>query len=275
MVMPGYFQAMGIPILAGRDFSNTDDRGSPPVIILSQTAADTVFPGENPLGRQVAVDLGGDEPALFEVAGIVGDHRLTSLSSRVRLAMFFSYHQRSTSAMQLAIRTRTEPSSLLRPIQERLWELDRDIPLADARTMEGVLDSSVSGSRAITTVLGMFAAVALFLAAMGLYGVLAYFVTKRVHEIGIRVALGATARSVLRLVLQRGMALVILGLVLGVVGALGATRLMEELLFQTNTTDPGTFTTVAAFFVITAFLACLLPAWNAVSVDPVEAFRAE
>jgi predicted permease len=275
IVMPGYFQAMGIPILAGRDFRNTDRDGSPPVIILSQASADTVFPGENALGRQVAVDLGGDEPALFEVVGIAEDHHLTSLGTRVRLAMFFSYYQRTSSRMQVAVRVRTEPTSLLRPIQERLWELDRDIPLADARTMEGVLDSSVSSSRAITTVLGMFAAVALFLAAMGLYGVLAYYVSRRVREVGIRVAMGATGRRILELVLRRGMALVVVGLALGVVGAVGATRLMEDLLFQTDATDPGTFAAVGAFFLVTALLACLLPAIRAVRIDPAEAFRRE
>jgi putative ABC transport system permease protein len=245
------------------------------VIILSQASADTVFPGENALGRQVAVDLGGDEPALFEVVGIAEDHHLTSLGTRVRLAMFFSYYQRTSSRMQVAVRVRTEPTSLLRPIQERLWELDRDIPLADARTMEGVLDSSVSSSRAITTVLGMFAAVALFLAAMGLYGVLAYYVSRRVREVGIRVAMGATGRRILELVLRRGMALVVVGLALGVVGAVGATRLMEDLLFQTDATDPGTFAAVGAFFLVTALLACLLPAIRAVRIDPAEAFRRE
>jgi predicted permease len=275
IVVPGYFETMGVPVLAGRDFDTSDRPGSPPVIILNQTAADTVFLEENPLGRQVAVDVGGDAPALFEVVGVVGDQHLSSLGSRVRLAMFFPYEQRPAFTMQLAVRTESDPSALIRPIQERLWSLDREIPLSDPESMTEALASSVSGTRAVTTMLGMFSGVALFLAALGLYGVLAYFVARRVHEIGIRVAIGASAGRVVKLILGRGMALVTAGLVLGLVGALGATRLLEDFLFETAATDPGTFAGVALFFALVALAACALPAWRALRVDPVVAFRAE
>ena len=274
-VWPGYFETLDIPLLAGRDFQETDAVDSPPVIILNQLAVDTIFPGENPLGKQVAVDLGGDQPAMFEVVGVVADHKLTSLSSQIRLSMFFSYFQRPGSTMQMAVRTRTDPGSLVRAVQEQLWAMDREIPLASPETFEDVLASNVSDSRAIATVLGMFAFVALFLASLGIYGVLAYYVTRRMHEIGIRVALGATGGRVLRLVLRRGMALVAIGLVIGVVGAVWATGFLEDLLFQTTARDPMTFVGVSAFFAAVALLACLIPAWRAVRVNPVDAFRTE
>jgi len=211
IVTPGYFETMGVSVLAGRGFDNTDVDGSPPVIILNQTSADTIFPGENAVGRQVAVDLGGDEPAVFEVVGVVADQRLTSLRRPARLAMFFPYDQRRAYTMHLAVRARNDPSSLIRPIQERLWGQDREIPLSDAEPMVESLASSVSGSRAMATMLSMFSGVALLLAAIGLYGVLAYFVTKRAHEIGIRVAMGASSGRVARLILSRGMVLVVPG----------------------------------------------------------------
>jgi len=188
--------------------------------------------------------------------------------------MFFPYAQLPVSTMRLAVAA-SDPLSLVRPIQSRLWELDRNVLLSDARTMQDAVSGSISGARSVTTVLGLFAAVAIALAALGLYGVLAYFVSRRVHEIGIRVALGATAGNVLRLVVRRGLTLVAAGAVLGIVGAVGATRLVEGMLFQTSATDPFTFAGVTGFFLVVALGACLLPAWKALRVDPVEAFRAE
>lgn len=189
--------------------------------------------------------------------------------------MFFPYDQRRALTMQLAVRTEGDPSSLIRPIQERLWALNREIPLSEPEAMTEALASSVSGSRAIATMLGMFSGVALFLAVLGLYGVLAYFVSKRAHEIGVRVAIGASAGRVAKLVFSRGMVLVFAGLVLGFVGAFGATRLLEDFLFQTTATDLGTFVGVGLLFAVVALLACAVPAWRALRVDPMVAFRAE
>jgi putative ABC transport system permease protein len=224
---PGYFETMDIPLLAGRDFRETDAAGAPPVIILNQLAVDSLFPAQNPLGKQVAVRAG------------------------------------------------TDPATLIRPVQEVLWGLDREIPLASPETFEGILARNVSDSRAIATVLGMFALVALFLAALGVYGVLAYYVTRRIHEIGIRVALGASGGKVLQLVLKRGMALVAMGLVVGILGAIWATGFLDDLLFQTRARDPMTFAVVSLVFASVGLLACLIPAWRAVRVDPVDAFRSE
>ncbi len=274
-VWPGYFHTLDIPILAGRGFDETDDGGAPRVIILNQVAADSIFPGEDPVGKQVAVDLGGDQPAMFDVIGVVSDHKLTSLASQTRLSMFFSYLQRSSATMQMAVGTASDPESLTRPIQEELWAQDREIPLASAETFEDVLARNVSDSRSIATVLALFAAVALFLAALGIYGVLAYFVTRKIHEIGIRVALGATEGRIMALVLRRGMTLVAGGLAVGAVAAIWATGYLEDLLFQTDARDPLTILGVSGFFATVALVACVIPAWRAVRVDPVDAFRAE
>jgi putative ABC transport system permease protein len=275
IVLPGYFQTMEIPLLEGRVLEETDVAESPPVIVLTRRTAEAVFPDESALGRQVAVDVGGDEPGLFEVVGVVEDHQLSSLSGRGRTAMFFPYAQRPSSTMRLAVGAAVEPTTLIRPIQERIWDQNRDIVLSDAQTMEDAVYNSISSTRSVTTILGMFTTVAMALAALGLYGVLAFFVTKKVHEIGIRVALGASRGSVLRLVISRGMILVAVGSVLGIAGALGASRLVEGMLFQVTATDPGTYAGVTACFLVVALGACTLPAWRALKVDPVEAFRAE
>ncbi len=274
VILPGYLETMGIALIEGRGPEESDVAGSPPVIVLSKRTADALFEEQSPLGRQVAADMGRDEPGLFEVVGVVADHRGSSLSGGVRPAMFFPYAQLPVGTMRLAVAA-PDPLSLVRPIQARLWELDRNILLGDARTMEDAVSGSISGARSVTTVLSAFAAVAVALAALGLYGVLAYFVSLRMHEIGIRVALGATAGNVMRLVVARGLTLVVSGLVLGIGGAVGATRLVRGMLFQTSGTDLATFAGVTAFFLVVAVGACLLPAWKALRVDPVEAFRAE
>jgi putative ABC transport system permease protein len=275
VVLPGYFGTMEIPLLQGRVFNTQDVEGAPPVIVLARRTAELVFPDENPLGRQVAVDLGREEPGYFEVVGVVEDHQLSSLSGERRPAMFFPYAQMAELTMRIAVATRVDPSSLQRPVQERLWELDRDMVLSQPRTMEDAIAESISGTRSVTTVLGLFAFVAIVLAALGLYGVLAFFVNRRRHEIGIRVALGASRGKVLGLVIGRGMALVALGLVLGIAGAVGASRFVEEMLFRVDATDLATYGGVTVLFLALALTTCFLPAWRAVRVDPVQAFRAE
>jgi putative ABC transport system permease protein len=276
VIFPGYFETMEITLSEGRAFQETDVAGSPPVIILTRTLADRLFPGEKVLGQQVMRDMGDEETGLFEVVGVVADHQLSTLAGqRGRPAMFFPYAQRPQRIMRLAVGAAADPAALMRPIQDRVWELDRNVVLSDTQLMEEALSNSISNRRAVTTVLGMFASVAIALAALGIYGVLAFFVNRRAHEIGIRVALGATGGRVLRLVVTRGMTLVLVGLILGVAGALGASRLVDDMLFQTSATDPSTFVGVTGFFLLVALGACLLPAWRALRVDPAEAFRAE
>ena len=275
MVLPGYFQAMGIPLRAGRDVAPTDERQAAAVVVLSESLAGALFPEGGALGRRVGVDVGDLEPWPAEVVGVVGDVAPASLASGRDVTMYFSYLQRSPSSMRLAVRTRGDPSALVAPIREILGELDPDIPLAAVTTMDEVIASSISGRRSLVLVLGAFASMALLVAAVGLYGVLAYGVSRRTREIGVRMALGASVRSVSAAVVADGLRLVGLGLLLGTFASLMATRALEEMLFGIGTADPATYAGVALFFLAVASAACLIPARRAARVDPARAFRSE
>ena len=273
-ILPGYFETMGIPLVEGRVLEETDSAESPLVVVLSRRAAELIFHDESAVDRQVAVDMFGDEPSILSVVGVVENHQLSSLTGAVRPAVFFTHAQRPRATMRLAVATAVDPETLIRPVQERVWALDRDVVLGEAQSMEAVVSNSISNARYVTAIIGLFASVALALAALGVYGVLAFFVTQRLHEIGIRIALGASGGNILRLIVKRGIVLVGVGSVLGIVTAMGATRLFEGMLFQVSVTDPVTFAGVTGFFLLVALGACLLPAWRALTVDPVEAFRA-
>jgi putative ABC transport system permease protein len=274
-VLPGYFEAIGIPILAGRDVEPTDAAGSEPVIILSETMARDLFQDQNPLGRQVALDWGREEPVLLRVVGIAGDVQMTSLSSENYWQMYYSYRQSPVSSMSLAIRAQGDPAALTHAIRRAVQAQDPDLPLFDVSTMEEEIASSVSDERVIMLTVTLYAALAMVLAAIGLYSVLAFYVAQRVHEIGIRMALGATAGNVVRLVLQRGVIMVGIGLAVGIAGAVGATRLIQQQLFDVAPTDPMTFAGVVVLFALVGIAACVIPAWRAVRLDPVETLQAE
>lgn len=273
-VLPGYFKAMDVPLVAGRDLSEGDVEGAPAVAVLSKSSAEELFPGQDPLGRRVAMSLGGSDPLLVEIVGVVADHRTYSLDSAARPTIFLPYAQLPERRMSLTVAA-ADPLALARPIQARIREMDRDILLSDVRTMDDVVVASISDARSMTTMLGLFALAALALAALGLYGVLAFFVARRTHEIGIRVALGATAGQVLRLVVARGLALAAGGAALGAVGSIWAVRAVRAMLFETSTADPTAVAGVTGFFLLVSLAACALPAWKALRVDPAEAFRAE
>jgi len=274
-VLPGYFDAIGIPMLAGRDVEPTDMAGSEPVIILSETMARDLFQDQNPVGRQVGVDWGGEDPILIRVVGIAGDVQMTSLSSENHWQMYYSYKQSPVSSMSLAIRAQGDPAVLTNAVRQALRAQDPDIPLFDVSTMEDAIASSVSGDRVIMLTVTLYAALAMLLAAIGLYSVLAFYVAQRVHEIGIRMALGATAGNVVNLVLQRGVILVGIGLAAGIAVALGATRLIQQQLFNVESTDAVTFLGVGVLFAVVGIAACLIPAWRAARLDPVETLQAE
>jgi putative ABC transport system permease protein len=274
-VLPGYFETMGISLVAGRDFEEADGRGSARVVVLSRGTAQSVFDDESPLGRHIMVDTGAEEATMFEVVGVVEDHMLYSLLGGRSLAAYFPYAQTPRLTMSLAVATADDPTPLIHSIQERIWEVDEDIVLGNPMTMKDVLSNSVAGTRSVTTLLGAFATVATGLAALGLFGVLSYSVTQRKHEIGIRVALGARGSRVVQSVTCRGMLLLGGGSLLGLAGGLGTARLLEGMLFQISPTDIATYGGAVGIFAVVALGACLLPAWRAVRVDPVDAFRAE
>jgi putative ABC transport system permease protein len=235
--------------------------------------AETLFPDEDPIGQQVVVDQGED--VAYEVIGVVGDVRVSGPRNNPRLAMYGSYYQRQLYTMRVAIRTAVEPTAIARELRQKVWSQDRDIPIDELSTMTDLIARTVSRDRVMAISLTVFAAVAMSLAAIGLYGVLAYYVNRRIHEIGIRVALGAGGRDIVRLVLRRGLALVGVGIILGLVGAFWVTRLIQQMLFTIEPTDPATFVTVSVFFAVVALIACLIPAWKALRVDPLSALAVE
>ncbi len=273
VIFPGYFQAMGIPLLRGRGIERSDTEESPPVLVINETMARTLFPDQDPLGRQVVVDVGQEVSA--EVIGVVGDVRMSAPRYSPRLAMYGSYFQQPYYRMRMAIRTATDPASIAPALRAAVWSQDRDIPVADLSTMNELIARSVSSDRVMAVSLSLFAGIAVSLAAVGLYGVLAYYVSKRIHEIGVRVALGAGTRDIVGLVVTRGLKLVAAGILLGLIGAFWGTRLIQQMLFEVEATDAVTFVTVSLFFAVVAMIACLMPAWRALRVDPLLALQAE
>jgi len=275
IVLPGYFETMQIPMISGRPIQQTDTTESPTVMVINQTMADTLFPGENALGQRVVI--AGMAPTQFEVVGVVGDVRMSGPASTPRMGMYRPYAQSRQSTMRIAIRTATDPGPIAAAVREAIRRRDANIPVGNLETMESIIANSgtVVQSRVAARSLGLFALIALLLASVGLYGVLAYFVSQRNHEIGVRMALGAEGRSVTRLILKRGLGLVGLGLLLGTGAAMLGTRLLADQLFGVGQTDPVTYVGASAIFLVVAVLACVVPVWRALRVDPLIALRSE
>jgi putative ABC transport system permease protein len=271
--LPGYFETMRIPLLTGRGIEATDAAGAPPVVVINETTAETLFPGQTPLGRQVVLDYFG-EPMSAEVVGVVGDVRISGLSHEPGLTMYLPYPELPYYAMRIAVRADVDPRSLVGALRGTLGDLDGDIPLAGLTTMQEAIADSVFERKAIAVSLTLYALLPLVMAAVGLYSVLACYVTRRVDEIGIRMALGADARSITRLILGRGVGLVAIGIALGVSGALVITRLIRQMLFGVEPADLATFVGVGLFVLLVALVACLIPVWRAACVDPSVALRA-
>jgi predicted permease len=277
-VLPGYFGAIGIPILRGRDHADTDIDSIPSLLVINQRLADWLFPEQNAVGRQIALDVGGTEPALAQVIGVVSDVNVNSVGGLPAPQMYFNNSNAPTywsRRLNLMVRTAGDPTALVRPIRAALRERDPNVPLSDIAVMSDIVQNALSGDRVIALTITLFGSVALFLAMTGLYGVLAYYVTRRTQEIGIRVAFGATGSHVMRMVTLRGLALVAGGLVVGVLGAVLATRLLELQLYEIGSGDPATFVIVAAFLLLVGTFACYLPVRRALRIDPVEALRTE
>jgi putative ABC transport system permease protein len=221
----------------------------------------------------VVVDFG--EPVTAEVVGVVGPVRLNNLQQGAGATMYFPFAQMTSRTMRLAMRTGADATGAVATLRDVVRRMDPDLPMTDITTMETLIDDSMSGTRVVTGSLALFAGVALTLAVVGLYGVLAYYVAQRRREIGLRLAIGAPQGRILAWVLGRGMLLVAIGLLLGVTAAFASTRLIESLLFGVATTDPLTFVAVAGLFVFVASIACLVPALRATRVDPIVALSAE
>src|SRR5262245_31268176 len=273
-VTPRYFHTMGVPLLAGRDFTE-QDRGafwfgeSPWTAIVNETFARRYWPNDNPIGKRFRF---GDNP-FGAVIGVVGDVRSLSLEREAQPAIYFSYGHFSLPALTIVVRASAPPEAMTAALRAQVYALDHDLPVYNIRPMEQIVSNAAGQPRFQTLLLGLFSAAALSLAAIGIYGVMAYTVTQRTHEIGVRMALGARTRDVLQHVLGQGMKLVLMGATLGLAGAFVAARALKSMLFGVSTADPLTFAAVTVFLALVAFAACWIPAWRATKVDPLVALR--
>ena len=270
---PDYFHAVQIPLVAGRAFTDQDTEQTPKVVIVNESMARQLWPGESPVGKRITIWR--DETFPREIVGVVGDTK-PSLDAEAGSQMYVPYAQDSNwSGMSLVIRTNGDPAASTAAVRSEIRSLDKGIPVFNVKTMDEVLSLSVGPRRTPMLLLSAFAGVALLLAMIGIYGVTAYHVTQRTQEIGIRMALGAQMRDVVSLVLKGGMTLAFIGIGLGLVGSFALTRLMSSLLFGVQPTDLGTFALVSASLLVTALIACYLPARKATKVDPLVALRYE
>jgi len=277
-VMGDYFHVMQIPLRAGREFTPLDREGQPLVAIVNEEIVREFFPHEDPIGVRIcwAGDVG--PPRWMTVIGVAGDVKHSGLNQPTDPAVYTPFSQndeRWRRFMSLAIRARDASPGLVAEVKKQIWSLDAQIPVDDVRPMDELIAMSVAQQRFNMLLLGLFAALALILAAVGIYGAMAYAANQRTHEIGIRTALGAQRRDVLRLVMKDGAKIALFGIASGIAGALALTRLMASLLFEVKPTDPATFAGVAILLAFVALAACYIPARRAMGVDPMVALRYE
>ena len=275
-VMPGYFETVGMSLLKGRDFTNRDRFGSPGVVIVNESFAETFFAGGEALGhRVVRQPWWAGQPGEYEIVGVVGDVKMDGLDEAVPTALYFPHAQFPFSDLNLVVAAETDPLSLLPAIQEATWEIDPNLPIENVSTLAEIRSGSVATERFRTLLVAIFASVALLLSAIGIYGVISYSVVRRTRELGLRVSLGAQVTDVLLLIVRQGMIVASIGLAVGTGAALFVADLLSSLLFGVSPNDPVTFGAVIAVFGAVALAACLVPAWRATRVDPVVALRAE
>ena len=278
VVGPQYFHTMGIPLRSGREFSSQELAEMHHVVIINQAFADKYLQGTNPLGQRAVIYMksleeSGNDPS--EIIGVVGDVRLMGLDTPAEPTVYWPHPELVDTRMTILVRTANDPLAQVSSARSEVLQLDQEQPISNVATMEQLIAGSLSRSRFTTLLLGLFAAIALVLATVGIYGVIAYMVTQRTQEIGMRMALGASPRDVLRLVLGQGTRLTLLGVAIGVVAAFLLTRLMASLLFGVSATDPLTFAGVALLLIVVALAACYIPARRAMRVDPIVALRYE
>jgi len=271
---PDYFRTMGISLVRGRGFTDQDKAGATPVVIVNETLARKHWPGEDAIGKRIRFNEPIERAPWMEIVGVVRDVK-HELNIPIEPEYYLPLAQDAWTGMVLVAKTSVEPSSLAPALRQQVWAIDKDQPVFDVKTMQEVRSSSVALYSFSSVMLGIFAVVALLLASVGIYGVMAFAVTQRTQEIGIRMALGARTVDVLKLVVKHGMKLALLGMVIGLAGSWAITRFLEKMLVGVEPTDVLTFSAVSAFLLLAAFVACYLPARRATKVDPLVALRYE
>jgi predicted permease len=275
VVTPNYFRTMGIPLREGRDFTEADAAGATRVTIVDERLAREYWPGASAVGKRIRFGPPENNEPWHMIVGVAGAVRHERLDKETRQSIYVPYLQIPVRSMALAVRTTGNPESFAGAVRQEVRALDKDQPVTNVMTMDAVISRSVWQQRFYTILFGVFATLALVLAAVGIYGVMSYAVAQRTHEIGIRMALGARAADVLRLVIKNSMLLISIGVVIGLVGALALTRLLATMLFGVTPTDALTFVAVSAVLIIVALVACYVPARRATKVDPLVALRYE
>ncbi|HKP81263.1 MAG TPA: ABC transporter permease [Pyrinomonadaceae bacterium] len=274
IIRPDYFRTMGATLLKGRDFTAHDNDGSTPVVIINELFAARHWPNEDPIGKRIVV--GDDDPNPREIVGVVKALKQNQWTAEPKLEMYLPHLQSpAPRALTLVVRSEGDPLALVAGIENQVWSIDKNLPVSDITTMEGVVAQSIEQQRFNMFLLGLFAFVALILAMVGIYGVMSESVASRTHEIGIRMALGAQATDVLRMVVRQGMVLAAIGIGIGLFGAFWLTRFMSRLLFEISPTDSITFLLIPLVVALIVLCACLIPTRRATKVDPLEALRYE
>jgi putative ABC transport system permease protein len=272
---PDYLAAMNIPLRRGRYLTESDDRADAPrVILINDTLASRFFAGEDPLGKRL--DFGDAEKnGYWEIVGVVGSVRHEGLEEKISPEVYVAHAKSPWRSMTVVVRTAGEPTQIVSAVQNELRSLDRDQPIFNVRTLDRVVHESLAGPRVAAAMMGVFALIALLLATIGIYAVMSYTVTQRTHEIGVRLALGAQPRSILRMIVGQGMVLTLIGLVVGLGASLLMSRAMTKVLFNVTATDPATFVSISIFLALVALAANYFPARRATKIDPMTALRYE
>jgi predicted permease len=269
-IAPDYFKTLGVPLVGGRDFSPADDEQAPKRVIVSQLLARRFWPNEDAVGKRISY---ARRQVLAEIVGVARDVKTQGLEADAGMVFYTPYAQFAWPNMSLTLRTAGDPRQLFNAARAQVFAVDRDLPVINPRTTEDLLDGVLAQRRQTMYVVAGFAVVALLLAVIGLYGVMAYSVAQRTAEIGIRQAIGAQRRDILRMVMGQALRLSLAGIGIGVIASTVLTRLIARMLFHTSATDPATYLEISILFLAITLAASYLPAWRATRIDPMTALR--